>query len=66
MRCGQNLLAVPLILSVVISLQKVLNATLLKMFSKHLSGFYITTLCAVLRKHGWGINSSLSWDLQCY
>ena len=57
-----------MLLSVIISLQKVLNTTLLKMFSKHLSECYIITLCAVLRKHGWGINSSLSWEcsLQCY
>ncbi len=48
-----------MLLSVVISLQKVLNTTLLKMFSKHLSECYIIT--------GWGINSSL-WErsLQCY
>ncbi len=48
-----------MLLSVVISLQKVLNTTLLKMFSKHLSECYIITLFEVLRKHGWGINSSL-------
>ncbi len=55
----------------VLCLQKVLNTTLLKMFSEYLAESYIITLCAVL-KHGWAGALFLppvgTWEcsFQCY